>query len=611
MLQSVGRLFVARTVLVARNFFIFFVLSSRPPLALFLKLATTCRMSESLSIPDDLETCQQLVRELSEANCRLQQIYHELLATCTSMQDSQQKLEQEKETLEQTIKELMNRLYGRRSERLKSSPDQLPLDFGESDPVAVVPDVTEDKAFVDEHQKKRRRRRRKKPGGRFPDHLERRTERIEPELPEGIRPEDRELIGVDVVEIMEFDRPQLWVRRLEYPKYKIPELPQAGVVQAAREVSLIPGGSFGFGIAAEVLFNKFALHIPLYRQQDPFAQLGWAPSRATLSQIVVNSAELMRPLAMLETQLILASGVVNTDDTPVTLLTPGEGKGSRQSRFWIYRSSQAGALYDAFAFTESRARAGPDEFLKDFEGTICGDCYSGYVNIEDMTAGRIAFSACNTHARRYVLKAREQHPELSSQILAIYGALYGIEERGSRLDATSRLLLRRRESVPLMQQLELLLESPFAKGLLPKSKLGIAIGYLRNNKEALKRFLSDGRLPIDNNEAERDLRRIAIGRKNWLFVGSRDGGERSAIILTVIASAHRHDLDVWAYLHDVLKRLAKGENDLEQLLPDVWKAAHPQHVRTFREEEREQRAEGRRYHAAQRRIDAAHAASEV
>jgi transposase len=517
------------------------------------------------------------------------------------MQDSQTKLEQEKETLEQTIKELMQRLYGRRSERMKCSPDQMSLDFADGDPIEVVPDVTEDEAFVEEHQEKRRRRR-KKSGGRFPDHLERRTERIEPELPEGVAPEDCDLIGVDVVEILEFERPQLWVHRLEYPKYKIPIQPELNIVQAVRRVNLIPGGSFGFGIAAEVLFNKFALHLPLYRQQDPFAQLGWAPSRSTLGQIIGHSARLLRPLAMLLKRRILASGVVNTDDTPVTLLTPGEAKGSRQARFWIYRSRQAGAWYDTFAFTDNRSRAGPDEFLQDFQGTICGDCYSGYVNIEDVTGGRITFSACNAHARRYVFNAREQHPELSSQILAIYRALYDIEERGSRLDATSRLLLRRRESVPLMRRLELLLESPAARGLLPKSKLAAAIGYLRNNWEALKRFLSDGRLPIDNNDAERDLRRIAVGRKNWLFVGSREGGDRAAVILTVIASAHRHDLDVWAYLRDVLE--AQGEGDLEQLLPDVWKAAHPQHVRTFREEERDRRAEDRRYRRAKRRIEA-------
>jgi len=450
-----------------------------------------------------------------------------------------------------------------------------------------------------------RRRRRRARSGRFPEHLERRTERIEPTLPEGIGPEDCEQIGVDVVEILEFERPQLWVRRIEYPKYKIPSLPELNIVQGERAPSLIPGGSFGFGIGAEVLFNKFALHVPLYRQQDPFAQLGWAPNRSSLCQIVVNSTELLRPLAMLETERVLCSLVINTDDTEVTLLTPGQDKGSRKARLWIYRSNEPQASYDAFAFTSTRARAGPDEFLRDFHGTICGDCYSGYVNIEDATNGRIAFSACNAHARRYVFNAREQAPEVSSEILALYRALYDIEERGSRLDPAARLRLRRQESVPLMKRIELVIHGDAAMKVLPKSKLGRALGYMRNNWEAFKRFLSDAQLPIDNNEAERDLRRVAVGRRNWLFVGSEQGGERTAIILTVVASAHRHDLDVWAYLRDVLERLAKGEDNLEELLPDVWKAKHPEHVRDFRTEERQQRADQRRYRRAQQRIEAA------
>ena len=564
-------------------------------------------MLESLEVPDDLQACQQLLREVAAAYDRLQQIHQELLATCTGMQDSQLKLEQEKEELEQTIKELMNRLYGRRSERLQVSPDQLALDFGEGDLVEVIPDVSKDEEFVAEHEekKKKRRRKTKKRSGRFPEHLERRTERIEPTLPDEIRPEDRVEIGVDVVEILEFDRPRLWVRRIEYPKYKIPSQPQLKVVQGERMPSLILGGSFGFGIAAEVLSSKFVLHIPLYRQQDPFAQLGWAPNRSTLGQIVVNSAELLRPLAMLETERVLSSFVINTDDTEVTLLTPGDGKGSRKARLWIYRSNEEHARYNAFAFTNSRARAGPDEFLRDFRGTICGDCYSGYVNLEDVTDGRIAFSACNAHARRYVANAREQHAKISSEILALYHLLYDIEERASRLDPVSRLLLRRSESVPLMKRMEVVINSPDAMKLLPKSKLGRALSYMRNNWEALKRFLGDSRLPIDNNEAERDLRRVAIGRKNWMFVGSEEGGERTAIILTIVASAHRHDLDVWAYLRDVLERLATGETNLEDLLPDVWKTHHPQHVRDFRAEERQQRAAERRYQRAKKRIELA------
>jgi len=560
-------------------------------------------MLKQQDLPDNLEACQQMLMDLSAAHERLQQVYEEILSTCTSMQDSQLKLAQEKETLEQTIKELMNRLYGRRSERHEFSPDQLPLDFGEADIVEVVPDVTEDKEFVEEHEKKKRRRKRNRRGGRFPDHLERRTERIEPPLPDGVRLEDCQQIGVDVVEILEFDRPRLWIRRIEYPKYKIPSQPQRNIVQGEREASLIPGGSFGFGVAAEVLFNKFTLHIPLYRQQDPFAGLGWAPNRSTLCQIVSNSTELLRPLAMLETKRVLSSFVINTDDTEVTLLTPGVGKGSRKARLWIYRSNKQDARYDTFAFTNSRARAGPDEFLRNFQGTLCGDCYSGYVNIERVTDGRIAFSACNAHARRYVFNAREQQAEISSEIVALYHLLYDIEERASRLGPVARLLLRRRESVPLMKRMEVVINSPSAMKLLPKSKLGKALSYMRNNWDALKRFLSDARLPIDNNEAERALRRISIGRKNWLFVGSEEGGERTAIILTVVASAYRHDLDVWAYLRDVLERLAKGEDDLTKLLPDIWKTEHPQHVRNFRTEDRQQRADDRRYRRAKRRIE--------
>jgi transposase len=563
-------------------------------------------MLEAFEIPDDLDTCQQLLRDLSAAYRRLQEIYAEALDTCTTVQESNQKLEQEKAELELTIKELMNRLYGRRSERLQFSPDQLALDFGEADVVLVIPDVTEDEAFVEQHENKKRQRRRQKKqrSGRFPEHLERRTRRVEPILPGGIRPEDCQQIGIDVVEILEFERPHLWVQRLEYPKYKIASQPELNIVQGERVPSLIPGGSFGFGIAAEVLFNKFALHVPLHRQQDPFAQLGWAPNRSSLCQIVINAAKLLHPLALLQATRVLSSVVINTDDTEVRLLTPGEGEGSRKARLWIYRSNEPQARYNVFSFTNSRARAGPEDFLQNFSGTICGDCYSGYVNIEELTDGRIAFSACNSHARRYVYNAREQQPELSSEIVALYHLLYDIEERGSRLDPSARLLLRRTESVPLMKRMEAVLNSPAAMKLLPKSKLGRALNYMRNNWEALKRFLSDGQLPIDNNEAERDLRRVAIGRKNWLFVGSEEGGERTAIILTIVASAHRHDLDVWAYLRDVLERLAKGEDNLEELLPDVWKTTHPEHVRDFRTEERQERAEERRYQRAKKRIEA-------
>jgi len=152
-----------------------------------------------------------------------------------------------------------------------------------------------------------------------------------------------------------------------------------------------------------------------------------------------------------------------------------------------------------------------------------------------------------------------------------------------------------------MERLKQVLDSEAANKVLPKSRFGEALGYLRNHWEAFGLYLKDGRLPIDNNDVERDHRRVALGRKNWLFLGSADAGNRTATILTVISSAHRHDLDVWAYVRDVLERLARGTADLEALLPDVWKAAHLEHVRTFRSAEKESRAAARRFRRACRR----------
>ncbi len=635
-------------------------------------------MPETLHIPDDLETCQRLLRELAEAHSQLERVYRELLETCANIQDSQQKLEQERDELQLTIKRLMNQLYGRRSERWKEGEGQKHLDFGDVDTTVVdmsIVSAADEEEVATKHVVRRHQHPKRPRNEQLPEHLERRIERMEPTLPAGVKVEDCEWIGLDVVEVLEFSRAKMWVRRIEYPKYKLPAaveetavdaaaevgeemnaaedagavqeasgehalksgqeaqeergmsgqpelskeqgvsaktpvnaeavasapaVPPHGILQAPREVTLIPGGRFGFGVATEVLFSKFVLHVPLYRQQDMWAQSGWSPSRSTLGQIVTVSAGLFRPLAELMRQRILATMVLGTDDTPVTLLTPGVGEGSREARFWLYRGRNA-APYNVFAFTDSRAREGPDRFLETFQGIITGDCYSGYVNIEKVTGGRIRFSACLAHARRKIFEAREQQPALSSQILAVMGELYDVEDRARALDDAGRLALRQKESAPVMVRLRAVLDGEAAKNVLPKSRFGEALGYLRNHWEAFQLYLQDGRLPIDNNDVERDLRRIALGRKNWLFLGSEDAGERTATILTVVGSAHRHDLDVWAYLRDVLERLARGTTELEALLPDVWKAAHPEHVRTFREQEKQERADARRYRRARRR----------
>ena len=679
-------------------------------------------MDETLVIPQDLEACQRLVRQLLS-------VHVELTNTCESLRASQETLQQENEELQLTVKYLLRQKYGRRSERFVEANGQLHFDFGDDDSDPSLISAAEQDPMIQEFVV-RRRKGRKRRNEKLPDHLERRTQRIEPQLPPGVRLEDCVLIGIDIVEILELDRPELWVERFEYPKYKLPpwilspsvtddpgadahpapedqpgveaqvtveaeatvetggmldgervveaELAQPemlaeqvdrvptrepvpdgtnespsnsesppstgtesntqvsetayvsptmavveahGIIQAPRKITLVEGGRFGFSLAAEVLYSKFGLHVPLYRQQDSFAQLGWSPNRSTLGLIVDHSAELFGPLAGLFRQRVLAIDILGTDDTPVTLLTPREGDGSREARFWLYRGRE-GAPYDVFAFTNSRERDGPDRFLEPFRGILTGDCYSGYVNIEQVTQGRIKFSACLSHARRYLFDAREQQPVLGSQMLAVIRQLYDVEDRGRTIDAAQRLELRQRESVPLMNRLREWLDSNVAVKVRPKSSFGKALGYLRNHWAAFQLYLQDGRVPIDNNDVERDLRRIAIGRTNWLFLGSEAAGERTATIYTIMASAHRHDLDVWAYVRDALEKLAHGRaaaggdvdkielGILESLLPDVWARAHPDSIRTFRANEKQQRAEARRFKRAERRRTRARATAQ-
>lgn len=567
---------------------------------------------EPLSLPEDLDSCHALLRDLHATHMRLHQIYEALLDTCQSLKHDRGKLEQEKEKLELTVKELTRRLYGKRSERQINDPNQKWLDFGEDTPVIVESDPAEAQQVVKEYEEKQQQRRKKPRGrkdkdkGRFPAHLKRRVKRIAPELPEGIALDDCELIGVDIVEQLDLVPPELFVWQLEYPKYRLPQ-PQhdaaPAIAQHERKVSLIPGGSYGFGLAAEILNHKFGLHVPLYRQQDMFASFGWTPSRSTLCQIVATAADLLTPLASLMAERVLGGEVIYTDDTTVTLLTPGQGKGSRTARLWIYLGTERDRQYDVFEFTTSRRSEGPVGFLEPFSGVLIGDCYSGYVNIEQVTDGRIQFAACHAHARRYVERAADTVPELTSGLLGLYDLLYDVEDRGRTMEAHERLLLRRRESVPLMQMVDKYLQSDLATQVLPKSSIGKAVNYLRGHWDAFCRFLSDGRIEIDNNVAENHLRRVAIGRKNWLFVGSERGGDRLATLLSIVASAHRHDLDLWSYLKDVLEQLAKGTSDLESLLPDVWKQSHPDKIREFRETERRDIAERKRYKRAVRRLE--------
>jgi hypothetical protein len=311
--------------------------------------------------------------------------------------------------------------------------------------------------------------------------------------------------------------------------------------------------------------------------------------------------------------VVLRSGLIGTDDTRVTLLLPRfipevvekdpksqrihdvflAARNHRQpsvtARMWAYRSVEL--KLNVFDFTVSRHRDGPDEFLvkSEFAGTMLADCYSGYQGISLRSDERIVRAACHAHARRKIFDARENHPLLASQLLAVYQQLYNIEDRARGMAAADRHALRQRESRPAWDRLLTLIQGDAAASVLPKDKISEALSYLRNHKEALEVFLGDGRVPIDNNEVEQLMKQVAIGRKNWLFIGSVTAGERAADFMTLVSSALRNDLDVYSYVKAVLDALLSGSTDYESLRPDNWAASHPEAIRVYRQEERRDR----------------------
>jgi transposase len=588
--------------------------------------------TSTIAIPDDLAACQALLREqgrlVREQSC----LVESLAQSVAELQQKTQRLEEREQEYQLTIRELLQRAFARRSERYLADPRQLQLDFPGTDgateaAAGLAEAVQESGRPVAEHV--RRPRPRKTRSERLPEHLPRHEVIVEPpaELRHCAAHGPRKMIGYDVVETLVMKRPELYVQVTKYPKLACEGAPQCGVAAPERPTGLVEGDRYDASVAAEILTNKYGYHLPIYRQQDMFAGSGWTPSRSTLLNIAVAAHFALRPLVEQIQRAVLADDLLGTDDTTLTLLIPqmlpavaagdarsqrthehlaaalAKGQPSVRARMWAYRSVNVPLVF--FDFTVSRQRAGPDLVLENFRGKLMADCYAGYQGIDVRTDGRIERGACAAHARRKVFEAREAYPLEAALVLAKFQELYDVETRGREMSADQRRALRQVEAKPVWDALGAWLASPAAQNVLPSGKFGEALGYLRNHWASLQLYLSDGRMPIDNNDVEQLMKQIALGRKNWIFTGSVAAGERTADFFTLVASAVRNDLDVWAYLKDVLDRLLAGETDYETLRPDVWRTAHPEAIRQYRAQERRDKADRKQFRRAQRRLTTA------
>lgn len=522
----------------------------------------------------------------------------------STIAEQQQKLESK----EQLIAELLKALRGKQRERI--NPDQLLLfEIGELE--SMIKEATQASEAVDAKSPKKR-----VTHGRrlIPDNLP--QEVITYELPETERlcPVDGQLM-----------QPVRWEesKQLDYVPAKIKVIlhrravyacsvkhDEAKLVTAPKPPQPIAKGLCTAGLLAQVVVGKFGDHLPGYRQEDIFARHKIDIRRSTIYDWLAGAADLSLPLYSLMKSRVLASKVVHTDDTQVKLIDPLL-RGTRLARFWGYLGDTKHP-YVVYDFTSDRSRAGPETFLSEYSGYLQADAYGGYDGIYLSDDGQSASTseltmeraddtpsqlagvievACWAHCRRYWHKAREQDPARAHHALAIIARLYEIERACADQSCEFRQAKRVEHAVPLLESLKQWLSD---QQFLPKSLIGKAATYTLNQWQALCRYVEDGDLSIDNNFAERAMRPIAIGRKNWLFVGSSPAGRRAAVLMSLVASCKVNHVEPWAYLKDLFTRLPydpKGD-ELAALLPDRWLAnnpAHRWHIADRRKTERERK----------------------
>jgi transposase len=380
------------------------------------------------------------------------------------------------------------------------------------------------------------------------------------------------LLGEDVSEVLEYVPAYFKVIRHVRPKFSCPKC--QSVTQAAAPERVIVRGLAGPGLLAHVLVGKYCDHLPLYRQSEIYARAGVELERSTLADWVGQCSALLAPLVNALRRYVLSGQKLHADDIPVPVLQPGRGS-TKQGRLWTYvRDDRPASGLDPpavwFAYTPDRKGIHPRTHLRDFRGILQADGYAGFDRLfnEVDASHPIKEAACWAHVRRkfYDIHQATQSP-IAMEALQRIGELYAIERQIRGQSPQARQQARGEWSVTKLAQLHSwFIET--RRELSKKSELAGAINYALSRWQALTRYCEDGRIEIDNNSAERALRPVALGRKNYMFAGSDAGGERAAVLYSLLGTARLNGLDPEAYLRNVLSRIAEHPiNRIEELLP--------------------------------------------
>ncbi|MCC8369569.1 MAG: IS66 family transposase [Rickettsia endosymbiont of Oxypoda opaca] len=485
-------------------------------------------------------------------------------------------LTEENNTLKEQLALLKAKRYGKSSEKLEQQIQNIELQIEENELISCFKsemdhiESSQDQVTIDHHDSKQQPKRQK-----LPEHLAREDILLQADDQcTACGGTKFRKISDDISETLEYVPSSFKVIRHIRPRCVCTNCEL--IVQAYSPSKTIDKGKAGAGLLAHILIQKYCNHLPLYRQSQIYKREGIELSRSTMASWAGQCSRLLEPIAIAIQQFIFSGEQIHGDDTPVKVLAPGIGK-TKIGRIWTYvldgsNYGNKSPIAVCYFYSPDRKGARPLEHLKNFTGTLHADAYSGYNQLyvdDEQSTTKIKEAGCWAHMRRkfYEITVTNDKANIAIAILEQIGEIYKIENRIRGLDPDLRLKERQKISKPLTEKLFIGFKKAYAQ-LPKKSSTAKAISYALNNQKALMRFLDNGQIEIDNNTAERAMRSIAIGRKNWLFAGSDNGGHTAAILYSIIETAKLNKINPWKYLQKVLAIIQDyNSNKIADLLP--------------------------------------------
>lgn len=467
--------------------------------------------------------------------------------------------------LKHQLKELQRLIFGSKHERFIPSgnnPPQLSLDI-QAEEVAQCNIANAKKIEYTRITKEVTENKIQHPGRtRLPEHLERREIFITPA--EDIS--NCKKMGEEITEELEYEPGKLFVNKYIRPKYVSADREKITIAPMIERP--LPKAIAGAGLLAQIVIDKYVDHLPLYRQQERFKREGIIIPYSTIADWVTGTCKLIAPLYEALKTLILQSNYLHADESPVKVLDKDKKGQTHRGYFWVYHNSiERMVLFD---YQPGRGREGPAIMLKDFKGLLQTDGYAVYDFFKQKDD--ITLLHCMAHARRMFYEAFDNDKARAGYALAQIGLLYNIERKAKQqsLDAQQLLLLRQNEALPVLQSMGKWMKDEYVK-VLPKSPIGKALGYSIERWNELMIYTTDGKLNIDNNPVENSIRPVAIGRKNYLFAGSHEAAQRSAMLYSLMGTCKLQGINPFIWLRDVLQRIASHPiNKINELLPYTW-----------------------------------------